>query len=111
MASALGITNNIQEGHSLRVALPILNSTDEAVIATDLTGNVVFWNSVAEKIYGWTWQQAVGRHVTDLIVPADGQPDAARILEQLRIGKSWSGEFTVRRRDGSEFVAVVTDEP
>lgn len=93
------------------MALPILNSLDKAVIATDLEGKVVFWNSMAEKLYGWNWKEAIGRQITDLVVPPHGQPDAARIMKQLRKGKSWTGQFALRRRDGTEFVATVTDQP
>jgi len=81
------------------------------VIATDLAGTVVFWNQKAEQLYGWNWQEAIGRPITDLIVPDSRQTDAEAIMDQLRQGKSWKGEFRVRRRDGSEFMVAVTDEP
>ena len=89
----------------------LLNSINEAVIATDLSGKVVFWNSVAETIYGWKWQEVIGQLITDLVVPPASQQEAAKIMEQLRAGKSWTGPFKVRRRDGTEFVATVTDRP
>ena len=94
-----------------QINIPILNSLDRAVIATDLAGKVLFWNAVAEKVYGWKWDEAVGRPITELVVPEPEQADAARILQQLRRGKSWTGKFRLRRRDGSEFTATVTDEP
>lgn len=91
--------------------IPVSNSLDRAVIATDLAGKVVFWNSAAETIYGWKWDEAIGRLITDLIVSEPDQTDAGRIMEQLRQGKSWTGKFRLRRRDGTHFVATVTDEP
>ena len=94
-----------------RVNVPMPNSATEAVIATDLTGKVVFWNQAAERTYGWKWHEAIGRSVEDLLVPQSAQPDAAKIMDQLRRGKSWTGQFKVRRRDGSEFIATVTDKP
>jgi PAS domain S-box-containing protein len=94
-----------------RVALPIANSIHHAVIATDLKGKVVFWNAVAEQLYGWSWQEALGRPITKLVVPHSAEPLAEKIMEQLRKGESWCGEFMVRRRDGSEFLAKVTDQP
>src|SRR4051794_22389463 len=90
---------------------PILNSADKAVIATDLSGKVVFWNLMAEEIYGWKWNEVIGRPITDLVVPPSAQSDGEKIMEQLRQGKSWTGEFRLRRRDGSEFIGKVTDEP
>jgi PAS domain S-box-containing protein len=94
-----------------RVDLPIPNSVDQAVIATDLTGKVVFWNLVAEKLYGWRWHEALGRPIDELVVPQGQQPESDRIMDQLRQGRSWTGRFRVRRRDGTEFTAEVTDQP
>ena len=111
MAAVLDIAGKPSLGKRRRVVLPIVNSIDAAVIATDLEGKVVFWNSVAEKLYGWSWQEAVGRRITDLVVPPNGQPDAAKIMKRLQDGKSWTGEFKLRRRDGTDFLATVTDEP
>src|SRR5438045_1352882 len=90
---------------------PVLNSATEPVIATDLAGKVVFWNLAAERMYGWQWHEAVGRPIAELIVPDSQQGEAAKIMEKLCQGKSWSGEFKLRRRDGSEFIAIVTDHP
>jgi PAS domain S-box-containing protein len=94
-----------------RADIPVANSLDRAVIATDLAGKVLFWNAAAEKVYGWKWDEAVGRLITELIVPQPDQADAVQIMEQLRQGKSWAGKFRLRRRDGTEFVATVTDQP
>ena len=93
------------------VKIPIANSTEEAVIAVDLSGKVVFWNQMAEQIYGWKWQEVTGRSINELLVPDSAKPAAETIMNQLRQGKSWTGEFTLRRRDGSEFTAKVTDKP
>jgi len=93
------------------VRIPITNSSSEAVIATDLSGKIVFWNRMAEEIYGWKSNDVMGRPITDLLVPDSSQPAATEIMEQLRKGESWTGRFCLRRRDGSEFVAVVTDKP
>jgi len=93
------------------VRIPFGNSSEKAVIATDLSGTVVFWNRAAEQLYGWSWQEVIGRPITDLIVADSSQTEAETIMTQLRQGKSWTGEFRVRRRDGSEFMVAVTDEP
>jgi len=66
---------------------------------------------MAEEIYGWKSNDVMGRPITDLLVPDSSQPAATEIMEQLRKGESWTGRFCLRRRDGSEFVAVVTDKP
>lgn len=97
-----------------RLAVPfewILAALDEAVIATDLEGTIQYWNAAAERLYGWTAVEAIGRNVADLTVPAEVAPEAEDVMQALRAGLRWSGEFTVRRRDGARFVARVTDLP
>ena len=89
----------------------LLSAVEQAVISTDLDGVVTYWNSFAESLYGWSTEEAVGRNIIDL-TPAEGlASQAAEILVRLRHGESWSGEFLVRRKDGSTFPAFVTDWP
>src|SRR5438067_297288 len=102
MAAALRLKSRKRKKIPPGVNLPLSNSTTEAVIATDLSGKVLFWNLAAERVYGWKWHEAVGQPVSDLVVPESLQPNAAKIMEQLRQGKSWTGEFKLRRRDGTE---------
>lgn len=88
-----------------------LDVLNQAVIATDAAGNVVYWNDVAQRLYGWSSAEAVGRHITDLTPTTQSREDAQRIMDALRAGRHWSGEFPVRRKDGSSFVAHVVDAP
>ena len=66
---------------------------------------------MAEEIYGWSWKEVIGKSITELVVPDSAQPEADVIMKVLRKGKSWTGPFRLRRRDGTEFVGTVTDEP
>ena len=87
----------------------ILDQVGAAVILTDLDGTVSYWNRTAETLYGWTKAEAVGRPITDLTVPADGQANAETIFETINAEGSWEGEFDVVRRDGSVFPVRVSD--
>jgi len=86
-----------------------LAAIGQAVITTDPDGVIVYWNAAAERLYGWTAAEAVGRHIEDVTVPEVGQDVAAAIMAALRAGVPWSGGFPVRRKDGSTFPALVTD--
>ena len=88
-----------------------LDVLSQAVIGTDAEGRVVYWNDVAERLYGWTSAEACGRSITDLTPTTLSRGDAERIMESLRAGHYWSGEFPVRRRDGRTFLAHVVDVP
>lgn len=82
-----------------------------AIIATDLAGRITYWNRAAEQFFGWSAAEAVGRNVLDLnVAPADAT-QANAIMERVRAGEQWSGEFHVPRRDGSFVPALVTNAP
>lgn len=87
----------------------LLEDLGHAVILTDLAGVVTYWNRTAEELYGWSAQEAIGRNIQTLTVPQVTQALAQQIMESLRSGGRWSGGFSVRRKDGSIFPALVTD--
>jgi len=86
-----------------------LAAIGQAVITTDPSGVVLFWNAAAQDLYGWTPGEAVGRNIAELTVPEVGQDTAADIMAAVRDGVPWSGGFPVRRKDGTRFPALVTD--
>src|SRR5918994_1887402 len=87
----------------------LLEQVSAAVIATDMQGMVLIWNRYAEELYGWTRQEALNRDIAELTVGPTEVEVAEEIMERLRAGKDWEGEFVVRRKDGSTFPAYVTD--
>lgn len=89
----------------------LLDTVEQAVVVTDLAGTITYWNGFAERLYGWSVPEVLGRSILDVTPAAASREQAAAILEQLRAGKSWAGEFTVQRRDGTSFPAWVTDTP
>jgi PAS domain S-box-containing protein len=62
-------------------------------------------------LYGWTADEVVGRNIGEATVPPWDADAAEAIMAQLREGKAWSGEFSVRRKDDSTFIAHITDSP
>lgn len=82
-----------------------------AVIATDIAGVIVYWNERATTLYGWDADETIGRNILDVTPTHQTEDDAARIMESLRKGKSWSGHFILKHRDGSPLLLHVTDMP
>jgi anti-anti-sigma factor len=82
----------------------------QAVIATDLAGNVTHWNRAAERLYGWTRAETLGRPITQLTVGPDDQQLADQIMDSVRRTGKWEGTFTVRRKDGRTFSAYVHND-
>ncbi|MBE9067240.1 PAS domain S-box protein [Leptolyngbya cf. ectocarpi LEGE 11479] len=89
----------------------LLDAVAQAVIATNLDGNILYWNCFAETLYGWSAAEVLGRSILD-ITPADTTRDqAVEIMAHLQQGEQWSGEFWVKRKDGTPFPAWVIDAP
>ena len=89
----------------------LLDTVQQAVIATDLHGNILHWNRYAETLYGWSQPEVIGRAILEVTPAPHLVMEAAQIIAKLQQGESWSGEFVVRRRDGSTFPAHVTNSP
>ena len=97
----------MQEQAFLRAEL--LDQIDVSVILTDLDLTVLSWNGGAERLYGWTAAEAIGRPASETILPPESLRPAAegRANLALRHDGRWEGEYTVRRKDGSMFPAQV----
>jgi len=96
---------------AIRFQAHLLDRVEQAVIATDLDGTIIYWNGFAEKLYGHSAAQAIGRNTLDLTPAETSRAQAEAIWSKLKAGQSWSGELVVRRRDGTTFPALVTDSP
>jgi two-component system cell cycle sensor histidine kinase/response regulator CckA len=89
----------------------IVESTQEAVIAKSLDGTIETWNAGAERLYGYTAAEAVGRNVA-FLTPPDQQDEAAPLLERLARGESIVDLETVRiRKDGETIDVSLTISP
>jgi PAS domain S-box-containing protein len=87
----------------------LLDEIDVSVIVTDMDLIVLSWSAGAERLYGWTAHEAIGRNVRDTIWPTDDAVSADEDgfdLALQRDGRT-NGEYTVRRKDGSTFPAHV----
>jgi len=89
----------------------LLDVVGQAVIATDLDGNITYWNHFAETLYGWPAQQVMGCKISKVTPARAVQAQPAEIMARLRAGGTWSGEMLVQRRDGTVFLAMVDDTP
>ncbi|XP_021754142.1 probable tyrosine-protein kinase DDB_G0283397 [Chenopodium quinoa] len=90
----------------------VLQSINHAVHVTSPTsGEIIFWNHAAEKLYGWKDYEATGRRFSELIIEVEYVPYIEKIREKLRFGHSWSGQFPFKKRSGEVFMALVTESP
>lgn len=94
----------------VRLQNNLLASVEQAVVATDVSGNVTYWNPHACLLYGWSAEEAIGKPLREL-VPAKPLTASAAPLPVRAAGESWTGEYLATRRDGTAFPVQVTGSP
>ena len=89
----------------------IVESSDDAIVSKDLNGVIASWNPGAERLFGYTADEVVGKSVTKLFPPELLHEEDA-ILERIRRGERIEHYETVRRRkDGSLVDVSLTVSP
>ncbi len=79
----------------------IVDSSEDAILSKDLDGTIVSWNEGAERLYGYSAEEAIGRNV-NIIAPADRQNETMDLVAEIRQGKHVAHHETIRRRkDGT----------
>ncbi len=107
----LDITDRKQAEEATAHLAAIVASSDDAIISKNLDGIIQSWNKSAEHMFGYTAEEAIGKHIT-LIVPEDRRDEEKKILARLRRGERIDHFQTVRRRkDGSTLDLSLTISP
>jgi two-component system, cell cycle sensor histidine kinase and response regulator CckA len=106
--SSRDITDRVEREERIRFQASLLEAVGQAVVATDLSGAVTYWNSTAERMHGWSAEEAVGRNIIDLVMPEEDASEAGEIMQSLPSTGDRTGEHRVRRKDGSSFLALVS---
>jgi PAS domain S-box-containing protein len=78
----------------------IVEFSGDAIFSKDLNGLIITWNRAAEKLYGFSADEAIGQHVS-MLVPVDRLHELPALLDRIRTGTRINME-TVRVRKGGE---------
>jgi PAS domain S-box-containing protein len=70
------------------------------VVATDLEGVITHWSAGAQRLYGWSADEAIGQPALELLIAPGDRTIAAANFESILTTGSWEGEFEVLRKDG-----------
>ena len=96
---------------SARRLAAIVESSEDAILAKDLDGIITDWNQGAERLFGYTAEEAIGRPVT-MLIPLERQDEEPAILARIRRGERIEHYETIRRRkDGSLIEISLTVSP
>jgi len=105
------VTERTRSEAAIRFQAQLLNAVQQAVVATDPEGTVIFWNKFAENLYGWTAEEAVGRMIEEVTPSPFFRDHGAEIAGRGAVGESWTGEFLVQGKSGKAFPALLTSSP
>ena len=77
----------------------LLDLSNDAILVRDANDRITYWNKGATKIYGYTWQEALGKVTHNLLKTERSEP-LPKIYEKLFRDNYWEGELVHTRRDG-----------
>jgi two-component system cell cycle sensor histidine kinase/response regulator CckA len=83
----------------------IIEYSDEAIVTKSANGIIIGWNRGAERLYGYTAEEIIGRSVS-ILFPPDRYPEYLKIMKVVRSGKTVSSFDTVRRRKDGTLITV-----
>jgi PAS domain S-box-containing protein len=97
------VTERKQTEERLREQADIIERAQDAVIMRDFTSDLItVWNSGAERLYGWSANEAIGRPMEELIFAESN--DRKTLLKQLISSGEFHGEIRHRAKDGREVI-------
>src|SRR6516164_5760105 len=95
----------------LRALASIVESSDDAIVSKNLDGIIKSWNRGAERVFGYTAEEAIGQPIT-IVIPQDRQGEEREILTRIRRGERIDHFETIRqRKHGSLIVVSLTVSP
>lgn len=94
-----------QTNHSEARLAAIVNSSFDAIISKDLSGTIVSWNRAAERLFGFSAEQAIGQSIY-MIIPGDRHAEEVEIIRRLKLGEQIETFETVRQKSTGERVQV-----
>ena len=78
--------DRVTQLHTARLLASIIESSDDAIIGKSLDGTIQSWNDAAQRLFGYTADQAIGRHIS-LIIPPDRIAEEDHIISSLKAGR------------------------
>ena len=92
------------EREAFRLAA-IVTSSEDAIVAKDLNGFIQTWNRGAEKVFGYTAEEAIGRNIT-MLIPEDRLHEETEVLTRIRAGFPVEHFETIRRRKDGQLIDI-----
>jgi PAS domain S-box-containing protein len=98
-------TDRRQTEQQLSFLAAIVQSSDDAIVSKNLDGIITSWNKGAERVFGYTAEEAIGQPIT-IVIPQDRQDEERTILTRIRRGERIEHVETVRQRKHGSMIWV-----
>src|SRR5687768_18319179 len=83
----------------------IIQSSDDAIVSKDLNGIIISWNPGAERIFGYTADEVIGKSIL-IIIPEDRRSEEVEVLAKVSSGEGVDHYETVRRRKDGTLIDI-----
>jgi PAS domain S-box-containing protein len=105
------VTEQRRLDEAIRHWAAVVESSDDAIFSNDLKGTITSWNPAAQRMFGYTAAEAIGRPIA-MLLPREQLPAEQQLIARLRAGERVRHFETVRRRkDGTQFDISITVSP
>lgn len=105
LSSAFDVTARRRAEEVLKRQVQLLDLAFEPILVRDATDRIIYWNQGAERLYGWTRQQALGQYAHALLNTTFPKP-LQEIEQELAQKGHWSGEVLHTAKDGRKIVVT-----
>ncbi len=105
------VTREMANNESANRLAAIVESSDDAIVSKDLNGIITSWNNGAQRIFGYSAEETIGKSIT-MLIPEGRQNEEPEILRRIRAGERVDHFETVRqRKDGKLIDVSITISP
>jgi PAS domain S-box-containing protein len=99
-SSASSCVANERASQTLREQASLLDKAQDAILVTDLQRRLTYWNKSAERLYGWTAEEVMGKVVTELFYPAGNDQELRQAFQDVVARGEWTGELQPQTKSG-----------
>lgn len=101
---ALDITEHKEAENKLKEQAALLDIASDAILAKDLDGRILYWNKGAERLYGWSAEEAIGRKTFEFLYPQEHLAQGLEALREVVEKGEWRGELHQETKDGKKVI-------
>jgi PAS domain S-box-containing protein len=98
------LARNERASQTLREQASLLDKAQDAILVTNLERRLTFWNKSAERMFGWTADEVLGKILTELFYPKGDARRANQAYDEVILRNEWTGELEPKTKDGRTLV-------